>query len=249
MERLFSNVSTHWRISAKNRGPATTSITETCDNKASPSNHTTGSSSEKQATTATSTSKEQSVTSGSSSSKQLTAAVPVMSGATNNRPTAKPVAVRKSSRKLSTRMDSEVIDAFRLFDRDKDGRITKSEIIDLIASLDGDPKCPQVKELIEASERNAKGSIDQSEFMTLWIAFKAKVGEEGETEAEIKTAFKEYDLDGDGYISKDEMLEAITKMGFVSNTEEEAGKCLKEMDLDGDGKVSYAEFMVKWKIT
>ena len=67
-----------------------------------------------------------------------------MSGA-NKRPTAKPVAVRKSSRKLSTRMDSEVIDAFRLFDRDKDGRITKSEIIDLIASLDGDPKCPQVK--------------------------------------------------------------------------------------------------------
>ena len=43
--------------------------------------------------------------------------------------------------------------------------------------------------------------------MTLWIAFKAKVGEEGETEAEIKTAFKEYDLDGDGYITKDEMVE------------------------------------------
>jgi len=146
-------------------------------------------------------------------------------------------------------MDSEVIDAFRLFDRDKDGRISKSEIENLIASLDGDPKCPQVKELIEAAEKNAKGSIDQAEFMALWVAFKAKVGEEGETEAEIKTAFKEYDLDGDGYITKDEMVEAITKMGFVSNTEEEAGKCLKEMDLDGDGKVSYAEFMVKWKIT
>ena len=41
----------------------------------------------------------------------------------------------------------------------------------------------------------------------MWIAFKAKVGEEGETEAEIKTAFKEYDLDGDGYITKDEMVE------------------------------------------
>ena len=63
------------------------------------------------------------------------------------------------------------------------------------------------QELIEASEKNDKGSIDQSEFMTLWIAFKAKVGEEGETEAEIKTAFKEYDLDGDGYITKDEMVE------------------------------------------
>jgi len=174
----------------------------------------------------------------------------VMSSGTNaGAVTAKPVAVRKSSRKLSSRMDSEVLDAFKLFDRDKDGRISKTEIVDLIESLDGDPKCPQVKEIIEASEKNAKGSIDQSEFMALWVAFKAKIGEEGETEAEIKTAFKEYDLDGDGYITKDEMVEAITKMGFVSNTEEEASKCLKEMDLDGDGKVSYAEFMVKWKIT
>ena len=64
-----------------------------------------------------------------------------------------------------------------------------------------------LQELIEAAEKNAKGSIDQAEFMTLWVAFKAKVGEEGETEAEIKTAFKEYDLDGDGYITKDEMVE------------------------------------------
>ena len=132
-----------------------------------------------------------------------------------------------------------------------------------------------MQELIEASEANGKGSIDQSEFMALWISFKAKVGDEGETEADIKTAFREYDLDDDGYITKDEMVEvrqrgcvtqsqtlrdeisrpffftpqAITKMGFVSNTEEEAAKCLKEMDLDGDGKVSFAEFMVKWKIT
>ena len=73
-------------------------------------------------------------------SKQLS----VMSGGAA-RAAAKPVAVRKSSRKLSTRMDSEVLDAFKLFDRDKDGRISKSEIIDLIESLDGDPKCPQVK--------------------------------------------------------------------------------------------------------
>lgn len=249
MERLFSNVSTHWRISAnKNRGPVatTTTVSDTTENKASsPQNQTGGSQQQKQATASLQKELQHSV-----SNKKLSAApVPVMSRAKAGGVTAKPVAVRKSSRKLSTRMDSEVIDAFRLFDRDKDGRVTKAEIIDLIESLDGDPKCPQVKELIEASEKNDKGSIDQSEFMTLWIAFKAKVGEEGETEAEIKTAFKEYDLDGDGYITKDEMVEAITKMGFVSNTEEEAGKCLKEMDLDGDGKVSYAEFMVKWKIT
>ena len=42
-------------------------------------------------------------------------------------------------------MDSEVIDAFKLFDRDKDGRVTRDEIVDLIEALDGDASCPHVQ--------------------------------------------------------------------------------------------------------
>ena len=53
----------------------------------------------------------------------------------------------KSSRKLSARMDSEVIDAFKLFDRDQDGKVTRDEIVDLIESLDGDSSCPHVQVL------------------------------------------------------------------------------------------------------
>ena len=51
----------------------------------------------------------------------------------------------KSSRKLSSRMDSEVVDAFKLFDRDNDGRVTREEIVDLIESLEGDSHCPHVQ--------------------------------------------------------------------------------------------------------
>ena len=51
----------------------------------------------------------------------------------------------KSSRKLSARMDSEVVDAFKLFDRDQDGRVTREEIVDLIESLEGDSNCPHVQ--------------------------------------------------------------------------------------------------------
>jgi len=155
----------------------------------------------------------------------------------------------KNSRKLSARMDSEVVDAFKLFDTDNDGRVTRAEIVDLIESLDGDSNCPHVQELLKASDENGNGSVDISQFMALWISFKAKVGDDGDTEDDIKIAFREYDIDNDGYITKDEMVEAIERMGFVSNKEEEANKCLSEMDLDGDGRVSFAEFMVKWKVT
>ena len=34
-------------------------------------------------------------------------------------------------------------------------------------------------------------------------------------EEEIREAFKSYDQDGDGYITRDEMFNAITQMGFV----------------------------------
>ena len=54
----------------------------------------------------------------------------------------------KSSRKLSARMDSEVVDAFKLFDRDKDGKVTRDEIVGLIESLDGDSTCPHVQVIV-----------------------------------------------------------------------------------------------------
>ena len=66
--------------------------------------------------------------------------------------------------------------------------------------------CCIFKELLKASDENGNGSVDLSQFMALWISFKAKVGEDGDTEADIKTAFREYDKDNDGYITKDEMM-------------------------------------------
>jgi len=145
--------------------------------------------------------------------------------------------------------DSEVEQAFKLFDRDKDGRVTSAEITDLIVSLGGDPRCPLVQDLLSSPDSKADGSVDINEFMQLWVAFKAKVGDEGETEEDIRTAFREYDLDNDGFITQEEMVEAMGKMGFVADKEQEAKRCLEEMDLDRDGRVSFAEFMVRWKIT
>lgn len=153
-----------------------------------------------------------------------------------------------ATRKLSARMDSEVADAFRLFDTDKNGKVTRAEIESLVSTLGGETDCPHVQDLLKASDE--QGSVDLTSFMKLWQKFKESVSEEGDdSEEEIKSAFKDYDVDGDGYITKDEMMNVITKMGFVSNKDEEVSKCLKDMDLDGDGRVSYAEFMVKWKIT
>ena len=49
------------------------------------------------------------------------------------------------------------------------------------------------------------------------------------TKKDIKSAFKTHNMDGYGYISKDEMFTAISWMGFVENKDEEPSKCLKEI--------------------
>ena len=65
---------------------------------------------------------------------------------------------KSASRKLSHLMDREVMDAFSLFDRNKDGKITSGEIKDLITSLGGDTQCPHVQVRwceVETRQRNS----------------------------------------------------------------------------------------------
>ena len=59
--------------------------------------------------------------------------------------------------------------------------------------------------MLRASESS---NLDVSRFMSLWKDFKANVLEGEETEDEIKSAFRDYDINGDGYITKDEMISA-----------------------------------------
>ena len=61
------------------------------------------------------------------------------------------------------------------------------------------------QDLLSASDR--EGSVDLPHFMLLWQKFKESVSEDGDdTEEEIKKAFKDYDVNGDGDITKDEMM-------------------------------------------
>ena len=43
------------------------------------------------------------------------------------------------------RLDSEVLEAFKLFDKDQDGTITRDEIEELVKNLGGDISNPTIK--------------------------------------------------------------------------------------------------------
>jgi len=153
------------------------------------------------------------------------------------------------TRKLSSRTETELADAFRLFDGDKDDRVNSAEVLALIESLGGQTDCVHVQKLVSACETSKNGCLALDEFLQHWSIFKSNIEDDDDPEEEILKAFRGYDLDCDGYITRDEMVSALERMGSIRDIEEEAEKCMQEMDLDKDGRVSFAEFLIRWRIS
>jgi Ca2+-binding EF-hand superfamily protein len=72
---------------------------------------------------------------------------------------------------------------------------------------------------------------------------KSKTSEVGEIrEDDLRGIFKEFDINGDGYIQKDELKAVMTKMG-QSPTDDELNAMFNAADTDRDGNISFHEFL------
>uniref|UniRef100_U3JX28 Calcium binding protein 7 n=1 Tax=Ficedula albicollis TaxID=59894 RepID=U3JX28_FICAL len=69
-----------------------------------------------------------------------------------------------------------------------------------------------------------------------WDAHGGAVG------AEIREAFKVFDRDGNGFISKQELGTAMRSLGYMPN-EVELEVIIQRLDMDGDGQVDFEEFV------
>merc|ERR1711860_371694 len=118
------------------------------------------------------------------------------------------LALSRPKKFLSKKMADtvELQEAFKLFDMDGDGMITKDELKKLVEKVGGKMTEGEAKGLIHQADKDGNESIDFSEFSKLWAAIKG----EGEGESEIRAEFSKLDSDNSGYITKDEMISVIT---------------------------------------
>ena len=126
-------------------------------------------------------------------------------------------------------------DEFDKIDTNKDGEISKDELVKCLEVLYPSQEAKlRAEEIFKEIDFNDDGSINFSEFLTVNIKKEKLLNEET-----LDNAFKMFDIDGNGYITIDELkktmpLEITSKSGWK--------KLVSEVDKDGDYQISFKEF-------
>lgn len=137
---------------------------------------------------------------------------------------------------LSEEQLSEFPEAFSLFDREGDGFISTKHIGLLLRTLGQNPTENQIQEII-----NELGKVKFNDFLKLMTRQK-----ETDNELDVFELFKLFDKDGDGFISSEELRQAMISLGdFLTN--EECDELIRENSTAGDGKLSYEDFLKLFK--
>mmetsp|Transcript_24132 Transcript_24132/g.56661 ORF Transcript_24132/g.56661 Transcript_24132/m.56661 type:complete len:155 (-) Transcript_24132:363-827(-) len=139
---------------------------------------------------------------------------------------------------LSKQQMQEAREAFNMFDKDGDGCITAMELGTVMRSLGQFPTDEELHQMIEESDQNHDGVIDFQEFLDM--VRRQEILQTNEPDIGLE-AFKVFDVDGDGFITAEELRQIMAKLGETL-TDEEVEMMIDEADVDGDGQVSYKEF-------
>ncbi|CAF0795861.1 unnamed protein product [Brachionus calyciflorus] len=129
--------------------------------------------------------------------------------------------------------------SFEFFDKDKNGFITTSELRDVIKKCGSKLKEKDVKEMVKQFDVDKDGKINFDEFIQLMTV---NFNNTDNFEENLFKAFKKFDKDGNGFISRSELKEAMRKLD-KKITNEEIDDMLTEADTNMDGKIDYSEFV------
>lgn len=150
--------------------------------------------------------------------------------------------------------------AFDLLDRDQDGHVTPEELQFMLRNLGIHVRDELIDDLLREASRTGSGLIDETEFLQ-WVARIQALKEAAESSTssssssststtqaadddltqDLVAAFRVFDRDGNGYITRDELKSAMDMIG-ENVTEYQLNEMLELADADKDGRINYEEF-------
>ncbi|GAA0186443.1 non-receptor serine/threonine protein kinase [Lithospermum erythrorhizon] len=148
---------------------------------------------------------------------------------------------RFALRALASTLDDQELanlrDQFDAIDVDKSGTISLEEMRQALAKdLPWRLKDSRVTEILQAIDSNIDGLVDFSEFVAATLhVHQLEEHNSSVWQEKSQAAFKKFDVDGDGYITPDELKMHTGLKGSID-------PLLDEADIDKDGKISLSEF-------
>ncbi|XP_070592180.1 calcium-binding protein 2-like [Erythrolamprus reginae] len=143
-------------------------------------------------------------------------------------------------RKLRAEEIEELKEAFREFDKDRDGYISYKDLGECMRTMG---YMPTEMELIELSQQITGGKVDFDDFVELMGPKLLAETADMIGVKELRDAFREFDTNGDGQISIAELREAMHKLLGQQLNYLEMDEILQDVDLNGDGLVDFEEFV------
>ncbi|XP_070844950.1 calcium-binding protein 1-like isoform X2 [Chaetodon trifascialis] len=175
----------------------------------------------------------------SRTSKRLSATAP--ENDSNLHPIVK--SVFGQDRELRPEEMDELREAFKEFDKDKDGFIGCKDLGNCMRTMGYMPTEMELIELSQQINMNLGGHVDFEDFVELMGPKLLAETADMIGVKELRDAFKEFDTNGDGQISTAELREAMKKLLGQQVGHRDLEDILRDIDLNGDGHVDFEEFV------
>ncbi|XP_069071151.1 calcium-binding protein 1 isoform X2 [Pleurodeles waltl] len=146
-------------------------------------------------------------------------------------------------RELRPEEIEELRDAFKEFDKDKDGYISCKDLGNCMRTMGYMPTEMELIELSQQINMNLGGHVDFDDFVELMGPKLLAETADMIGVKELRDAFKEFDTNGDGEISTSELREAMKKLLGQQVGHRDIEDIIRDVDLNGDGQVDFEEFV------
>lgn len=140
--------------------------------------------------------------------------------------------------------DAEILNLKNVFtgiDKNGDGTLTVEEMVEGLekSGITTEQLGFDLAEVLKSIDSNNSGVIDYTEFIAATLEKKKYLRED-----RLWSAFRVFDVDGNGSISKAELHKILNGGGLMDmQASKNIDELIAECDLDGDGEISFDEFV------
>ncbi|XP_048730009.1 neo-calmodulin-like [Ostrea edulis] len=147
--------------------------------------------------------------------------------------------ISKCPAQLSPAEAQELIDAFEIFDKNKDGTISIDELGSILRAVGQNPSNAKLEEIMKKADKNGDGVLNKAEYVNLISSYMV---DPEVMKAELREAFMTFDKAKKGYLNLEQMTKALRCLGEPLS-DIEIKQLMEIADTNHDGKVDVDEFV------